>query len=1041
MRVIPSAFLALCLALGTASLATAAELPQPNPAQPHLGQGVAASGAAYSGGLAAGAAGATDGAAPGGGATDNGGDSGSGGQGTEPGTGPGTSPSQSASQSAAPAQGEGTGQEGQLPAPTVSATPGGTGDASATPSQAASAGSSASGAPGSSASAAPGSSASASASAATSASASASAAPSAASATPSAPAGRAPAALASAGQGGVRRFAGSDGPATRAALLRELFPSGADTVILVAKSDEGALAEAAALAGQLKAAFLPVGAALSAAEAAELKALAPLSVLTVGASAQVAAGVKEATGLTPTALGLADYLALLPNAKEIVAASGAVDAASGAALAARQGAILLSRPLEAGAAAALAQRGVERVTVVGGHSTQSAALRAALPQAAFTHLTGSDRVETAVKVARAGKSTSGAAVVVPALPAAEMLDAAYLAALTGAPLVHTSSSCLPTASAAFLRESNVGTRLLYGRVDQAGTAAATLPCGVMHDVAAGRYKGDDATGTSIALSKAAYGSGVHTVVLVGRNGVPDGPAAAPLATRLGGPVLVTGSKAMSAALLAELRRLAPSRILVLGSANSVSEHVLGQARQVAPTQRVAGANRQGTADAVAALFGRAQTAYVVGGNAMPDSIPASVAAARVDAPVLLAGGNEGALVERLRKLGVRNVVVVGGTSHVSAALASRIARETGAQVSRQSGADRFATARNVAANIHGATRYTFVGHNAQIDALAVSPIAAQLAMPVLYAGHHCQTRDHLDFVKSRGYKGRILLGGGKSLSTEQAYYVCGSLQGVPQNVSTCEPNLAGFRSTLPAAIRPWCPPAGLLAPTTRVTPISGGQVLYPGWNGTKVSLAQKALGLGSRWETMDATTISAVRSFQARRGLPVTGNVDQRTWNALGTGYPFTIDAWQTQPRLGARATRSERIETMIAFAMEQRGSEYTWGGAGPYQLGYDCSGLVLQALYAAGLDPQPINVMAHQWPEYRTSRELGGHPRMQRLPFSQRQRGDLIFYHNGRGVIDHVTIYLGDGKMIEAGGIALDTHVTSLRWTNYYPTVVRPFP
>lgn len=1000
MRVLPSAFLALCLALGTASLATAAEAPTPRQTQtiPTTAPGTAAAGAATQ------SAPADSGDTPEEGARDA-----------------GESPASQSAEPSGQATQPGASAQPEEPAESGRATEAATAAQSQTPS------------------ASP--SVSPEATASTSASTSASAGSPTPSVTPTAPAGRAPAAIAGAGQSGVRRIAGPDGPSTRAALVRELFPGGADTVVLAAANDEAALAEAAALAGQLKAAFVPVGTSLSAAQAAELKALAPLSVLTVGVTSQVGTAVKQNTGITPVALSHADYLTLLPAAKAVVSASGAVDAAAAAALAARQGAILLARPVDAAAATALAQRGVDRVTLVGGSSAAAHALRTALPQASFTHLTGPNRVDTAVKVARAASGPHPAAVVVPNLPAAEMVDAAYLAALTGAPLLHTSASCLPTGTASYLREANVGTRLLYGRLDQAGSAAAALPCGTLREVANGRYKGDDATGTSISLSKAAFGSRVNTVVLVGRNGVPDGPAAAPLATRLGGPVLVTGSKAMSGALIDELRRLAPARILVLGSANSVSERVVNQARQIAPVTRVAGTNRQGTADAVAAQFGRAQTAYVVGANAMPDSIPASVAAARVDAPVLLAGGNESALVDRLRKLGVRNVVVVGGTSHVSAALVNRISRETGAQVSRHSGADRFATARNVAANIHGAARYTFVGAQAQIDALAVSPIAAQLAMPVLYAGQHCLTRAHLDFVKSRGYTGRILLGGGKSLSSEQAYYVCGSLQGVPENVSTCEPHLAGFRATLPQNIRPWCPQQGLLGPTTSITPINGGQVLYPGWNGTKVSLTQKALGLGSRWETMDSTTVSAVRSFQARRGLPVTGNVDQRTWNALGTGYPFTIDAWQTKPRLGARATRSQRIETMIAFAMEQRGSEYTWGGAGPYQLGYDCSGLVLQALYAAGLDPQPINVMAHQWPDYRTSRELGSHPRMQRLPFSQRQRGDLIFYHNGYGVIDHVTIYLGDGKMIEAGGIALDTHVTSLRWTNYFPTVVRPFP
>ncbi|HHU40064.1 MAG TPA: C40 family peptidase [Propionibacterium sp.] len=97
--------------------------------------------------------------------------------------------------------------------------------------------------------------------------------------------------------------------------------------------------------------------------------------------------------------------------------------------------------------------------------------------------------------------------------------------------------------------------------------------------------------------------------------------------------------------------------------------------------------------------------------------------------------------------------------------------------------------------------------------------------------------------------------------------------------------------------------------------------------------------------------------------------------------------------------------------------SRYTWGGAGPYELGFDCSGLVLQAIYAAGRDPQPINVVKHAEPTYRTSRELYAHPGLLSVPVAQRRRGDLIFYTNSAGTVHHVTIDLGDGTMMEAYG------------------------
>ena len=112
----------------------------------------------------------------------------------------------------------------------------------------------------------------------------------------------------------------------------------------------------------------------------------------------------------------------------------------------------------------------------------------------------------------------------------------------------------------------------------------------------------------------------------------------------------------------------------------------------------------------------------------------------------------------------------------------------------------------------------------------------------------------------------------------------------------------------------------------------------------------------------------------------------------MDTGYPWTVDQYQATP-LPLTATRSERVEAMIGYAWNQTGSSYTWGGAGPYDQGFDCSGLVLQSLYSAGLDPQPIDVIKHAWPSYRTSQELYAYPRFQHVPLAQRQRGDLIFY------------------------------------------------
>lgn len=251
---------------------------------------------------------------------------------------------------------------------------------------------------------------------------------------------------------------------------------------------------------------------------------------------------------------------------------------------------------------------------------------------------------------------------------------------------------------------------------------------------------------------------------------------------------------------------------------------------------------------------------------------------------------------------------------------------------------------------------------------------------------------------------------------------------------------------IPLYFQGYFAPAGYLQPTDSITPLGWNtNTLTYGMNGVKVRIAQRKLGI---WGTMTLASVdgrmqNAVRNFQRRAGISADGVVGATTWNKLGTGYSWYVDQYQASP-IGIEATRSERIEAMINYAMAQRGSSYTWGGAGYYSLGFDCSGLALQSLYAAGLDPQPINVIKHAWPKYRSSQELYKHPKLKHYPLSQRQRGDLIFYKSG-GTVIHVAIYLGNNQVVHTDYMGRPARVQhfllNFGWGGTAGDVVRPFP
>lgn len=125
--------------------------------------------------------------------------------------------------------------------------------------------------------------------------------------------------------------------------------------------------------------------------------------------------------------------------------------------------------------------------------------------------------------------------------------------------------------------------------------------------------------------------------------------------------------------------------------------------------------------------------------------------------------------------------------------------------------------------------------------------------------------------------------------------------------------------------------------------------------------------------------------------------------------------------------------EYVIRRGMSQIGVPYSWGGgnaAGPSRgidsgagiTGFDCSGLVLYSFAGVGI----------KLPHYSGSQYNLG----RKIPSSQMRRGDVIFY--GPGGSQHVTIYLGDGQMLEAPDIGLKVRVAPVRTSGMTPYVVR---
>jgi len=106
----------------------------------------------------------------------------------------------------------------------------------------------------------------------------------------------------------------------------------------------------------------------------------------------------------------------------------------------------------------------------------------------------------------------------------------------------------------------------------------------------------------------------------------------------------------------------------------------------------------------------------------------------------------------------------------------------------------------------------------------------------------------------------------------------------------------------------------------------------------------------------------------------------------------------------------------LVATAERFRGLHYLWGGLSAW--GYDCSGLIWALYREHGLtiprdaDPQ----MHHGTPVARAALRAG----------------DLLFFGSPGYAADHVSIYLGGDRQLEAPDSAHRVRISPVRWAHY---------
>jgi putative cell wall-binding protein/streptogramin lyase len=212
-----------------------------------------------------------------------------------------------------------------------------------------------------------------------------------------------------------------------------------------------------------------------------------------------------------------------------------------------------------------------------------------------------------------------------------------------------------------------------------------------------RVDGADRYAVAVKASQRSFPTTAVTVYLASGEKFADALSAGPVAIGDGAPLLLTSADRLPDVVAAELKRLGPIRVVIVGGTASVTEAVERQVRSSgAPgltVERVGGADRYEVSRALIRRLPAATSIYIASGLNYPDALSAApVASRQAGVGVLLVDGPKAALPAETMGLldsrAVASVKIAGGPASVSEAIRSQL-ETSGRTVVRLGGADRY----------------------------------------------------------------------------------------------------------------------------------------------------------------------------------------------------------------------------------------------------------------------------------------------------------------------------------------------------------------
>ncbi|HBG0293428.1 TPA: cell wall-binding protein Cwp10 [Clostridioides difficile] len=262
-----------------------------------------------------------------------------------------------------------------------------------------------------------------------------------------------------------------------------------------------------------------------------------------------------------------------------------------------------------------------------------------------------------------------------------------------------------------------------------------------------KLKGADRFETATKISQSGWTKSDTVVIVNGEDkSMVDGLTATPLASVKNSPILLSSNEKLPQKTVEELKRLNPSKVIVIGGNNSMPNSVVEAIKAVnskISVQRIGGDTRYQTSINIAKEIDKTNNVsklYIGAGNGEADSLSIASLAGKEKTPIVLTqkDGVDNEAEQFIKSNKVSNIYFIGGIEKISNKAIEQVGKIANKDISnnRVAGQTRQETNAKVIDKFYSQSKLDGVvvaNQDKLIDALAVGPLAAKNNSPVILA--------------------------------------------------------------------------------------------------------------------------------------------------------------------------------------------------------------------------------------------------------------------------------------------------------------------